>query len=163
MEAQLVRSGAEHAAVRLKGDRAGVATEVELTLGLHAARRIRLNGAALPSAESLRERISTLVFTPDRLSVVKGGPAVRRAYLDRALARLLPARARVPIDYGAALGQRNTLLRRIAVGTAPRDAMSPWTTQVAARRRRCSFSPALRPPARNWVSPARSSCTTPSR
>jgi DNA replication and repair protein RecF len=132
MDAQLVRSGAEQAAVRLKGTRAGVETEVELTLGLHAARRVRLNGATLASAEVLRERIATLVFTPDRLSVVKGGPAVRRAYLDRTLARLLPARARVPLDYGAALGQRNTLLRRIAAGVAARDAMGPWTAQVAS-------------------------------
>jgi DNA replication and repair protein RecF len=132
MDAQLVRAGAEQAAVRLSGDRGGVQLEVELTLGVHSARRVRVNGAALASAEALRERVSTLVFTPDRLSVVKGGPAVRRAYLDRGLARLLPARASVPLEYGAALGQRNALLRRIAAGSAGRDAMSPWTTQLAS-------------------------------
>jgi DNA replication and repair protein RecF len=132
MDAQLVRRGAEQAAVRLRGARAGVTVEVEMTLPLHAARRLRLNGAAVPSAETLRDRIATLVFTPDRLSVVKAGPAVRRAYLDRTLARLLPARARVPLEYGAALGQRNALLRRIAAGAASRDALGPWTAQVAA-------------------------------
>ena len=131
MDAQLVRSGAEQGAVRLSGDRGGVRLAVDLTFGVHAPRRVRLNGAPLASAEALRERVSTLVFTPDRLSVVKGGPAVRRAYLDRALARLLPARASVPLEYGAALGQRNALLRRIAAGSADRDAMSPWTSQLA--------------------------------
>ena len=39
----------------------------------------------------------TLVFTPDRLAVVKGGPAARRAYFDRVLARVLPARADLPV------------------------------------------------------------------
>src|SRR5262249_57166111 len=63
--------------------------------------------------------------------VVRGGPSVGRASLDRALARLLPAGAGVPLDYGAALGQRNPLLRRIAAGNAAREAMSPWTAQVA--------------------------------
>ena len=44
-----------------------------------------MNGARLPSAESLRREFATLVFTPDRLAVVKGGPAARRAYFDRVL------------------------------------------------------------------------------
>jgi DNA replication and repair protein RecF len=132
MDAQLVRAGAQQAAVRLRGDRGGVPVDVELTLAVHAPRRVRVNGVTLASAEALRDRLATLVFTPDRLSVVKSGPAVRRAYLDRALARLLPARARVPLDYGAALGQRNAMLRRIAAGAASRDALSPWTAQVAS-------------------------------
>ena len=33
--------------------------------------------------ERLRHELTTLVFTPDRLAVVKGAPATRRAYLDR--------------------------------------------------------------------------------
>ena len=53
-------------------------------------KRARLNGAVLRSAEQLRGELATLVFTPDRLVVVKGGPAARRAYIDRSLGRLLP-------------------------------------------------------------------------
>ncbi len=59
-----------------------------MTLRRREGKRVRLNGAALPSAEQLRSELTTLVFTPDRLAVVKGGPAVRRAYVDRSLARL---------------------------------------------------------------------------
>ena len=72
------------------------------------------------------------MFTPDRLAVVKGGPAVRRAYFDRALGRLGPARAQLSIEYGAALAQRNAALRRVAGGFSSRDALTPWTEQVAA-------------------------------
>ena len=53
--------------------------------------------APLRSAEQLRGEVATLVFTPDRLSVVKGGPAARRAYFDRTLSRLLPSRASLPM------------------------------------------------------------------
>jgi DNA replication and repair protein RecF len=90
-----------------------------------------VNGAKLPSADSLRREVSTLVFTPDRLTVVKGGPAARRAYFDRALARLFPARVAVPQDYLAALAQRNAALRRVQLGLSGRDALDPWTEQVA--------------------------------
>jgi DNA replication and repair protein RecF len=90
-----------------------------------------LNGATLRAAEQLRSEVSTLVFTPDRLVVVKGGPAARRAYFDRALGRLFPARAGMPAEYGAAVAQRNAALRRVAVGASSRDAVSPWTERVA--------------------------------
>ena len=55
---------------------------------------------------------------------------MRRAYLDRSLARLLPSRAAVPVDYLTAIGQRNAALRRIGAGFAGRDAAEPWTSQV---------------------------------
>jgi DNA replication and repair protein RecF len=71
------------------------------------------------------------VFTPDRLAVVKGGPAARRAYIDRVLGRVLPARASTPQDYLAALAQRNAALRRVQMGMSGRDALEPWTLQVA--------------------------------
>ena len=75
--------------------------------------------------------MATLVFTPDRLAVVKGGPAVRRAYFDRALGRLAPARAQLSTDYAAAVAQRNASLRRVGGGFSSRDALAPWTEQVA--------------------------------
>jgi DNA replication and repair protein RecF len=102
-----------------------------VTLRVGEGKRAKLNGAGLRAAEQLRGEVATLVFTPDRLSVVKGGPAVRRAYFDRVLGRLAPARAGLPLDYAAALAQRNAALRRVAAGFSSRDALEPWTDQVA--------------------------------
>ena len=130
-DAQLVRFGAEAARIELAGSRAGSQLEIEITLRPGDARKARLNGATLRAAEQLRSEVSTLVFTPDRLVVVKGGPAARRAYFDRALGRLFPARAGVPAEYGAAVAQRNAALSRVAIGASSRDAVSPWTDQVA--------------------------------
>jgi DNA replication and repair protein RecF len=131
-EGQLIRFGAEAARVALRGTRSGAAAlELEVTVRASTGKRASLNGAPLRAAEQLRAEVSTLVFTPDRLAVVKGGPAVRRAYLDRALARLLPARAALPTAYAAVLAQRNAALRRVALGHSSRDALAPWTQRVA--------------------------------
>jgi DNA replication and repair protein RecF len=130
-DAQLVRFGAEAARIELAGERAGTELEVELTLRPGDAKRARLNGAALRAAEQLRAEVATLVFTPDRLVVVKGGPAARRAYFDRSLGRLFPARSAVPAEYAAAVAQRNAALRRVAIGASSREAVSPWTERVA--------------------------------
>ena len=112
--------------------RGTVPVEIELTLEAGAGKKAKVNGAVLRAAEQLRAETATLVFTPDRLGVVKGAPAVRRAYFDRALGRLTPARAQLATDYGAAVAQRNASLRRIAAGFSTRDALAPWTEQVAA-------------------------------
>jgi len=130
-DVQMVRFGAQSARVQLSGSRAERPVEVEVTLMPPESRRVRFNGSALRSAEELRGELQTLVFTPDRLAVVKGGPAARRAYLDRSLGRLFPSRIQLPAEYAAALGQRNAALRRVAAGASSREALSPWTSALA--------------------------------
>ena len=130
-DAQLVRFGEEAARVGLRGERAGAPFELEVTLKPREAKRATVNGARLRAAEQLRAEVATLVFTPDRLVVVKGGPAARRAYFDRVLGRLAPAKAGLPAEYGAAVGQRNAALRRIAAGISSREALAPWNERVA--------------------------------
>ena len=129
---QLVRFGAGGARIALSGDAGGRSLALEVTLQPQLGKRAKLNGAQLRSAEQLRSEVSTLVFTPDRLAVVKGGPAARRAYFDRALGRLLPGRATLPVEYAAAVGQRNAALRRVMAGVSTREAVSPWTEQAAS-------------------------------
>ena len=131
VDAQLVRFGREAARVALRGDRAGVPLDLDVTLQLGSGKRATLNGARLRAAEQLRGEVTTLVFTPDRLVVVKGGPAARRAYFDRVLGRLAPARSGLSAEYGAAVGQRNAALRRVAQGSSTRDALAPWNEQVS--------------------------------
>ncbi|MCW2965750.1 MAG: replication and repair protein RecF [Actinomycetia bacterium] len=130
-DTQLIRFGESAGRIVLEGHRATSPIEISVTLRQGQAKEAKLNGAKLPSAESLRREVSTLVFTPDRLAVVKGGPAARRAYFDRVLARLFPARAGVPQDYLATLAQRNAALRRVQLGLSGRDALEPWTERIA--------------------------------
>ncbi len=92
-----------------------------------------------------------LVFTPERLAVMKGAPALRRRYLDRAVARSWPRYATVSGAYAGALQQRNQLLRRLRAGARAHDALAPWEAQLAQlgseiRRARGRFVLALREP-----------------
>jgi DNA replication and repair protein RecF len=129
-DAQIVRNGATAARVAIRGLRGQVGVRAEVTLSRETPKRIRLDGANVASADELRRKVHTLVFTPDRLAVVKGGPATRRAYFDRALARVLPARADVPTAYASGLAQRNAALRRAGAGLSGPEALEPWTERV---------------------------------
>ena len=102
-DAQLIRFGAGASRIAVRGRRAATPLDIEIVLEAGSAKRARLNGAPLRTAEQLRGETATLVFTPDRLGVIKGAPAARRAYFDRVLGRLAPARAHLPAEYGAAV------------------------------------------------------------
>jgi DNA replication and repair protein RecF len=130
-DAQLIQFGESASRIRIAGRRGGTPIEISVTLREGQAKEARLNGARLPSAESLRREVATLVFTPDRLTVVKGGPAARRAYFDRALGRIFPARAAAPQEYLSALAQRNAALRRVQLRLSDAAALVPWTEQIA--------------------------------
>jgi DNA replication and repair protein RecF len=130
-DGQLIRFGETAAAVELAVRDAASEAFVRLVLRDREARQATVNGAAVQSSEALRRRFATVVFTPDRLAVVKGGPATRRAYLDRVLGRLQPARLADPQDYAAALAQRNAALRRVQLGLSDASAVAPWTASVA--------------------------------
>jgi DNA replication and repair protein RecF len=113
--------------VTVTGRRAVTPFAADVVLSAAGSRRASLNGGALRSPEQLRHDLQTLVFTPDRLAIVKGGPAARRAYVDRSLGRLFPSRARLPVEYASAIGQRNAALRRVQTGQSSREALEPWT------------------------------------
>jgi DNA replication and repair protein RecF len=119
------------ARVTLEGRRGDSKATLAVTLSTTDAKRATLNGARLAAAEQLRREVSTLVFTPDRLTIVKGGPAARRAYFDRVVGRLQPARAPLAAEYGGAVAQRNAALRRTSAGFSARDTIAPWTERVA--------------------------------
>jgi DNA replication and repair protein RecF len=130
-EPRLVRFGDDAARVQLAGSEGDVPVETEVTIVRGEGKQLRLNGAAVDSADELRTRLSALAFVPDRLAIVKGGPAVRRAYVDRMLGRIAPSQATLPAEYGRALAQRNEALRRVRSGLSTREAVEPWTERVA--------------------------------
>src|SRR6185436_2948916 len=126
-DAELIRFGEQAARIRLDGLRGQTRVQIAVALSAGEGKRAEVNGARLRAAEQLRSESATLVFTPDRLAIVKAGPAARRAYFDRTLGRVLHARAALSADYAAALAQRNAGLKR-----GDRGAIAPWTAQVAS-------------------------------
>ncbi len=95
------------------------------------ARRLRLDGAEPDQRTALGARPLVSVFLPERLELVKGPPAHRRAHLDRFAGALWPSRAGARHAYGRALAQRNALLARIRSGAAARDQLGPWDAELA--------------------------------
>ncbi len=91
----------------------------------------RVDGAAVERMLDVATRPLVSVFLPDRLELIKGAPAVRRAHLDQFVAALWPARSATRRQYAQTLGQRNALIARIRAGRASRESLRSWDTQLA--------------------------------
>lgn len=94
-------------------------------------RRHLLDGSPADPATLARHRPPVAVFSPDRLTLVKGPPAERRAHLDRFVAARWPSRSELRQRYGQALAQRNALLARLAAGRGDGD-LEVWDAALAA-------------------------------
>jgi DNA replication and repair protein RecF len=130
-ERELVRFGerATRVSVRL-GDGASVH---ELSVGFQpgAPKHVSCDGAPVERLLDLPERPLVSVFMPERLELVKGPPASRRAHLDQVVAALWPARAADRHAYARVLAQRNALLARIRSRAAPRESIAAWDVHLA--------------------------------
>ncbi len=112
------------------GDEDGVEHRLLASVSRAEGRRHLLDGNAGEPADLARQRPPVAVFSPDRLALVKGPPAERRAHLDRFVAARWPTRAGLRQRYGQALAQRNALVARLAAGRPAAD-LEVWDTTLA--------------------------------
>ncbi|MEA2480895.1 MAG: replication and repair protein RecF [Thermoleophilaceae bacterium] len=134
------RTANEREVVRFKQPAARVEVEVEADDGPHrleiglapgAEKKALVDGAPVERLASVPVRPLVGVFLPDRLDLVKGAPAGRRAHLDQLVAALWPARADDKAAYSRALAQRNALVARVRGGSAREALLDTWDAEIA--------------------------------
>jgi DNA replication and repair protein RecF len=130
-ERELVRFGAAALRVVVRGSASDGPHELAVGFAPGEPKRMTSDGAPVERLVDVAHRPLLSVFSPDRLELVKGAPALRRAHLDRFVAALWPARAGTRRSYGEALAQRNALIARIRAGRAGADALAPWNATLA--------------------------------
>jgi DNA replication and repair protein RecF len=96
-----------------------------------AVKRMRADGAEVERLLDVPFRPLVSVFLPDRLQLIKGAPALRRAHIDQLIAAIWPARARTRVEYARVLAQRNALLMAIRSGRASRATLPAWDRELA--------------------------------
>jgi len=110
-DAPLIRQGAERAIIRASVHDATRDALVEIELNPGRANRVRLNRAPLTRPREILGVLSTVLFAPEDLALVKGDPGERRRFLDDLLVAMAPRYAAVRADYDRVLRQRTALLK----------------------------------------------------
>lgn len=127
----LIPFGSAYARCRVKVSARGVDHVFMASTSRSEGNRFTMDGATIEQAEAVLHRPMVTVFSPDRLELVKGPPAGRRAHLDSFIAARWPSRAGVRAGFGRVLAQRNALIARIAAGQADSNQLSTWNSQFA--------------------------------
>jgi DNA replication and repair protein RecF len=94
-------------------------------------KRLRVDGAPVDRLTDSDSRPLVAVFLPDRLELILGAPALRRAHLDQVVAALWPSRAASRREYAATLAQRNALIAAVRAGRSGRAALPAWDAALA--------------------------------
>ena len=140
----MIRQEAPASQFGVSVEREGEKYPVELTAELPREGRKRLlrNGAPLSSVSEMIGNLRAVLFCPAHLSVVNGGPAERRSFLDVAISQLDPGYIRDLSLYRAAYSHRAALLRRFSSGAEVAreewevfsEQMSDAASRIAAAR-----------------------------
>jgi DNA replication and repair protein RecF len=135
-ERELVRFGQQAARVSVTVHDGSEHHELTVGYGIGAGdersvKRMSCDGASVERLVDVETRPLLGVFVPDRLELLKGSPAPRRAHLDRLVAALWPPRTSTRRAYARALAQRNALLAGIRAGRASRSTLPTWDGELA--------------------------------
>ena len=134
--ADLVRFGA--GAAQVAGDFEGPGGIRRVAVRIEAGERTALlDGKPQERLDEYFEGLAAVCFSPDDLSLVKGGPEGRRRFLDRAAFNRWPAVLEEARDYVRALRARNATLRSAApeVEESFRSPLVDAAARLLVRRR----------------------------
>ena len=129
-DAELIRWESQQGAVRLGFSRLGVGNTIELRFSRVRRRQLLLNSHGV-TPKTLVGSLTTVLFSPEDLYLVKGAPQLRRAFLDTEISQTSPAYYRELAKYNRLITQRNNLLKKIREGQAGREMLELWDVQLA--------------------------------
>ncbi len=131
-ELELVGPVAPMSRIEAEVESGGITAELAITLtveGERARRVIEVDGVRR-RAFDLPGRFRVTLFWPDDLGLVKGGPELRRRFLNQMLVQVEPGYARALAGLKRVLEQRNSLLKRIAAGEEGGDVLEVWNQEL---------------------------------
>ena len=115
---ELIRFGENEALLSLEFSRDDSERTSTITAAIPSQGKkiITRNGAKLTSLKEMIGTFRAVLFCPAHLTLVDGGPSLRRSFLDIALSQLYPTYLDSLSQYNRAMGQRTALLREAAAG-----------------------------------------------
>ncbi len=128
----LIRLGQPQAIVRLLARWQDRENLIEIELNRDSPNRARVNRADVSRVRDTVGYVTSVIFAPEDLRIIKEDPSDRRDFIDGLIVQSAPRFAAVFADYERVLKQRNTLLRsaRAAKGNAGLSTLEAWDEQL---------------------------------
>ena len=127
-EKELIKFNEEKALIEInfqKSDRDG---NIKIEIG--DKKQIYLNGIKLKKLSELLGNINIVIFTPDDINILKGGPQNRRKFLDIMISQLRPNYMHILTLYLKTLEQRNNYLKQIKLENKDENLLDIWDEKL---------------------------------
>lgn len=131
------RTNKEKELIKLGKDNANVIIEYEkkdrdgkISISISDKKQILVNGIKIKKLSELFGNINIVIFTPDDINILKGGPALRRRFLDMMIGQLKPNYVYILNMYIKTLEQRNNYLRQIKEENKPENLLDIWDEKL---------------------------------
>lgn len=126
---EMIKIGKEKAKVEIEyetKDREG-----KITVEIAEKKTFFINGIKQKKISDIIGKINIVLFYPDNIDIIKGGPAERRRFLDIMISQLKPNYIHILNKYLKTLEQRNAYLKQIKFDNKSKDMLEIWDESLS--------------------------------
>lgn len=128
-DSEMIKIGKEKAKVEIEyetKDRKG-----KITVEIADKKTFFINGIKQKKISDIIGKINIVLFYPDNIDIIKGGPAERRRFLDIMISQLKPNYIHILNKYLKTLDQRNAYLKQIKFDNKSKDMLEIWDESLS--------------------------------
>lgn len=126
---EMIKLNSENASIEIEYQKTDRDGKIKIELG--NKKNVFINGIKIKKLSELLGNINVVIFTPDDINILKGGPQNRRKFLDIMISQLKPNYMHNLNLYLKTLEQRNNYLRQIREENKDEKLLEIWDEKLA--------------------------------
>ncbi len=128
-EKEMIKLGKENTIIEIKYEKSDREGNIKIEIG--NKKNILINGIKIKRLSELLGKINIVIFTPDDIEIIKGGPEKRRKFLDIMISQLRPNYMHILSLYQKTIKERNYYLKEIKEKGKDENLLEIWDEKLA--------------------------------
>ena len=126
---EMIKLNEQNAVVEVEYEKSDRDGKIKIEIG--NKKNIYLNGIKIKKLSELLGNLNIVIFTPDDINILKGGPQNRRRFLDIMISQLRPNYMHILNLYIKTMEQRNNYLKQIKTEKKDENLLEIWDEKLA--------------------------------
>ena len=125
---EMIKLNKENSIVEIEYEKTDRDGKIKIELG--NKKNIYINGIKIKKLSELLGNLNVVIFTPDDINILKGGPENRRKFLDIMISQLRPNYINILNLYSKTIDQRNKYLKQIKEENKDEKLLEIWDEKL---------------------------------
>ena len=126
---EMIKLNSQNAVVEIEFQKTDRDGKIKIQLG--DKKIVYVNGIKIKKLSELLGNLNVVMFNPDDINILKGGPQNRRKFLDIMISQLKPNYMHTLSLYSKTIEQRNNYLRQIKEEQKPESMLDIWDEELS--------------------------------